>query len=179
MAQLFYQALGTCGEDAMLRSRGEGGVGQNTAHNGKENCIGCHDNGPFIRSPYLAQLMMNRRTAFRERIQGRAPAAQKIFLEIRPSLHFVGDDFQSWKCTALGFLHRPATSRVSSVALSSRRVNSNLLVFFDGSAGNPLQGSGDGVRPIATATGTRRPRHQRQASTIWMKQGHDDLCCSR
>jgi hypothetical protein len=65
------------------------------------NCVKCHDNGPFIRSPYLAQL----RNELKNRLPGTNPGAgpwdQRFSWNQTLPLSFVGNDFQSWKTYAL------------------------------------------------------------------------------
>src|ERR1043166_206666 len=56
----FYQALGNDLPAKMPSPINGNGPGQTQWYSPKDtadiNCVQCHDNGPFIRSPYLAQL---------------------------------------------------------------------------------------------------------------------------
>jgi len=56
-ATCYYQALGyELSHSAPKPSLGEGGYWKTPAETADINCVQCHDTGPFIRSPYLAQL---------------------------------------------------------------------------------------------------------------------------
>jgi hypothetical protein len=51
-------------------------------------CVHCHDNGPLIRSPYLAQLKTG---------PNALPGATDITFNSNQPYFFVGDDFAAWK----------------------------------------------------------------------------------
>lgn len=56
-ATCYYQALGQeLPHNAPAPSLGESGYWLTPGTTAGINCVSCHDNGPFIRSPYLAQL---------------------------------------------------------------------------------------------------------------------------
>jgi hypothetical protein len=61
-----------------------------------DRCVRCHDNGPFIRSPWIAQL----RTEMDNFVPGTKDDAflgtRKNFNQTNP-YKFVGNDFQTWK----------------------------------------------------------------------------------
>ena len=67
----------------------------------KINCVGCHDSGPFIRSPYLAQLRKEPKNRLPGTNEGAGPWDQRFSWNQTLPLSFVGNDFQSWKTYAL------------------------------------------------------------------------------
>ncbi len=52
-----------------------------------ENCVGCHDNGPIIRSPYLAQITG----------ANKLPGAGDSSFNSNQPYYFVGSTFADWK----------------------------------------------------------------------------------
>jgi hypothetical protein len=89
------------------------------------NCVSCHDNGPFVRSPYLAQLRneaVNRLPGTNENAAGRWDR-RRTWNQTLP-YSFVGNDFQSWKAYAVSVqgtgrdcssCHRMGASSVAGV----------------------------------------------------------------
>ena len=68
------------------------------------NCVACHDNGPFIRSPYLGQLRdvePNPETGFVDRLPGTNADdpvwGRRFEWNQNEPYSFVGNDFQSWQ----------------------------------------------------------------------------------
>lgn len=55
-ATCYYQALGTLSHNAPAPISGDTSYWKTPAGTAGINCVRCHDTGPFIRSPYLAQL---------------------------------------------------------------------------------------------------------------------------
>jgi len=87
-ATCFYQALGTLPGKVMAPSKGAGAwpwiTPSGTAGIG---CAECHDNGPFIRSPYLNQVTGT----------NALPGSDDVSFNSTQPYAFVGGDFASWK----------------------------------------------------------------------------------
>lgn len=87
-ATCFYQALGNLPGQVKAPSTGQSAYPWlkpfGTAFNG---CGGCHDNGPFIRSPYLNQVQG----------QNALPGSNDIGFNRNQPYAFVGSDFASWR----------------------------------------------------------------------------------
>jgi hypothetical protein len=87
-ATCFYQALGTLPGKVMAPSKGMGAwpwiSPSGTANIG---CAECHDNGPFIRSPYLNQVTGT----------NALPGSDDFGFNSTQPYAFVGGDFASWK----------------------------------------------------------------------------------
>ncbi len=77
-----WAALPAQGDGAHRREWGTGKFPWlNPSNTTSINCVRCHDNGPFIRSPYLAQnCAMNQRTAPRHQ-SGRCLRIKRLSLE--------------------------------------------------------------------------------------------------
>lgn len=136
-ATCFYQALQSgLPHLAPAPRTGQGGFWLSAQQTASINCVQCHDSGPFIRSPYLAQLgevwpfwgdQNNPNNPARPNL----PAADKNYLPgtlktdltgpwnaTQPYM-FVGLDFQSWEAYSLSNAsdptctgcHRMGTSR--------------------------------------------------------------------
>ena len=60
-----------------------------------QNCVSCHDSGPFIRDPYLSHLKLDPDAVAKGNV---VPGSRTphIWNETMP-YRFVGNDFQSWK----------------------------------------------------------------------------------
>ena len=65
------------------------------------NCVGCHDNGPFIRSPYLAHLRDEPKNRLPGTNPGPGPWDQRFSWNRTIPYRFVGADFQAWKVYAI------------------------------------------------------------------------------
>ncbi|MEZ4239414.1 MAG: hypothetical protein R3F59_25310 [Myxococcota bacterium] len=119
-ATCFYQALGDLSGQVRAPSAGAQAYDwYSPAETAGTNCVGCHDNGPFIRSPYLAQL-----SGSPNPLPGTVTAASEwgnanSWNKAQP-YRFVGNDFQDWKVysisssdTTCTTCHRLAISSVN------------------------------------------------------------------
>jgi hypothetical protein len=61
------------------------------------NCVGCHDNGPFVRSPYLAQLRNEPKNRLPGTNEGSGPWDYRYQWNQTLPYRFLGNAFQSWK----------------------------------------------------------------------------------
>lgn len=87
-ATCFYQALGDLDGNVKAPSKGTGAWPWKTpAETAGIGCVGCHDNGPIIRSPYLTQITDH----------NRLPGAGDTTFNHDQPYSFVGSDFASWK----------------------------------------------------------------------------------
>ena len=87
-ATCFYQALGQLPDQVKAPSKGQSAwPWYSPSATAGEQCGSCHDNGPLIRSPYLAQL------AGPNALPG---AGDNSYNKNQP-YHFIGEDFASWK----------------------------------------------------------------------------------
>lgn len=88
-ATCFYQALGNLDGNVKAPSKGTGvWTWMTPTQTAGIQCVRCHDNGPIIRSPYLAQLKTG---------PNALPGATSISFNSNQPYSFVGDDFASWK----------------------------------------------------------------------------------
>jgi hypothetical protein len=170
-ATCFYQALGNLRPDVTRPIEG------NDTSNGKFpwltpagtaglNCHFCHDNGPFVRSPYLAQL--------RDEPKNRLPGTNETdpvwgsrytwnSPSTVPEYHFVGNDFQSWKVYSVtiqdhvkwsdGMPHpERQCSTCHRMGLASVNDENGFLVYAPQPNGpDPGTGTSQSFGPIATA----------------------------
>jgi hypothetical protein len=173
-ATCFYQAL-EFGEpsdgplDAMTTAPIEGNAAGKfpwISPNGTASikCVNCHDNGPFIRSPYLAQL--------RDEPMDRLPGTSDSDLDWGPRVgwnktqpyKFVGNDFQSWK------VYEVSVVGAGSACSSCHRMG---LASIDGEYSeqqfNNVEGTSLSLGPIATAATQSQKNPHSMASPIWMK----------
>lgn len=89
-ATCFYQALGTLPGVVKAPKKGTSAYPWKTpADTASIRCAGCHDNGPLIRSPYLAQIPSTDRN--------RLPGAGDITFNRNQPYSFVGEDFAHWR----------------------------------------------------------------------------------
>jgi hypothetical protein len=134
-----------------------------------EKCVKCHDNGPFVRSPYLAQLRTN--------LSGTKGGNWLPGTRVGPSVwetnslgylndpqlpyKFVGNDFQSWKAYTV--------TRVGSSCTDCHRLGMSEI------AGALLLNEGTAQRfgPIATALTQSSKNPHGATSPIWMKPGQN------
>jgi hypothetical protein len=109
-ATCFYQALGGALDGNVTAPKKESWPWLSPAGTAAIQCARCHDSGPLVRSPYLAQLMGP------NKLPG---AGDSSFNSIGQRYSFVGTDFAQWKvyqvevqgnlCTAC---HRMGVSNV-------------------------------------------------------------------
>lgn len=156
------------------------------------NCVGCHDNGPFVRSPYLTQLKGTPTTEaggteLPEIVAAQADAASRTPKAILPGsrdaswnshqpYRFVGSNFQGWKAYALSVQKSAYPSSSKNVCTSCHRMGISSIEF----GGSLLWSSGGtslafGVQ--ATGDGADRQTHKNphtgtpgeaRTSPIWM-----------
>jgi hypothetical protein len=99
-ATCFYQALGVLSGQVKAPSNGQipnnNSIWQPPSVTAGQGCGGCHDNGPFIRSPYLNQLKGGPNA-----LPGSDPSVRtsegRFFNSDPQPYAFVGEDFASWK----------------------------------------------------------------------------------
>lgn len=116
-------------------------------------CTGCHDNGGFIRSPYLAQLSTPPHIL---------PNTGSGFNNLTTPLKYVGLDFaanRSWSITAPNAPNDPGPSCTSCHRLATNN--------------HPRQHGGTAGRfaTIATAATQRSKNPHSPSSPIWMRPG--------
>ena len=88
-ATCFYQALGDLPGEVKAPSKGIGAFWHTPEKTAAIQCVHCHDNGPIIRSPYLAQLKTGPNA-----LPG---ATDTTFNSKNQPYRFVGEDFATWK----------------------------------------------------------------------------------
>lgn len=87
-ATCFYQALGTLPAKVMAPSKGQGAWPWiSPSGTAGIQCAECHDNGPFIRSPYLDQVTG----------ANALPGSDDFGFNSTQPYAFVGSDFAAWK----------------------------------------------------------------------------------
>lgn len=118
-ATCFYQALGSLPNSVPTPSNGTGGFWETPAGTAGINCVACHDNGPILRTPYMAAIETGP-----DIVPGKG--ALSGFNDHDSPYRFVGDDFQQWEvfdvdaangCTSC---HRMAVSATDGVLNQSR-----------------------------------------------------------
>ncbi len=124
-------------------------------------CVQCHDNGPFVRSPYLAQLRNEAKNRLPGTNAGTGPWDHRFSWNKTLPLSFVGNDFQSWKTYALSI------TGAGSGCLACHRLG------FSQSNGSYNFGSGTAqdFGLIATATTQVHKNPHSPDSPIWMTPG--------
>jgi hypothetical protein len=123
-------------------------------------CNRCHDNGPFIRSPYLAQLRneaTNRLPGTNEDPNGTWD--QRFTWNKTLPYKFIGNDFQSWKVYSVTL-----TGTGSGCIQCHRMGVSSIKGTFESSFGTALD-----FGLIATAPTQLNKNPHSEASPIWMK----------
>jgi len=140
-ATCFYQALGNLPAEVTAPSQGIGPdfPWQTPATTASQDCVACHDNGPLIRSPYLAQLRdvpVNPLTGFTDRLPGTNDDDEvwgpRFAWNKTQPYTFVGNDFQGWKVEYLSVAdvsctscHRMGVSRINGVYDNTRGTSLN------------------------------------------------------
>jgi len=156
------------------------------------NCVGCHDNGPFIRSPYLTQLKgtpttESGGTELSEIIAAQADAASRSPQAILPGsrdgswnsfqpYRFVGANFQGWKAYSMSVQKSAYPNRSQNMCTSCHRMG-----ISSNESGGFLAWSSGGTSlmfgPLATGDGGSRQSHKNphtgtpgepRTSPIWM-----------
>jgi hypothetical protein len=166
-ATCFYQALGNL--PAAVTAPSEG-IGPRTFPwqppdiTAGQNCVKCHDNGPLIRSPYLAQLRdvpPNPVTGFTDRLPG-TNADDNVWgprfgWNKSQPYSFVGNDFQSWK---VEYLTVQGVSCMNCHRMAVSKSNGE----YNTGAGSALD-----FGPKSTAETQLHKNPHSEASPIWMK----------
>ena len=142
-ATCFYQALGTLPAKVKAPSKGQGAwpwiTPSGTASIG---CGGCHDNGPFIRSPYLNQVTGT----------NALPGSDDFGFNSTQPYAFVGADFAAWKAFKVEV--------VGNECLGCHRLGANNV--------RPGQGTALDFAIRATAPTESQKNPPSAASPIWM-----------
>lgn len=125
-------------------------------------CVGCHDNGPFVRSPYLAQLRGEERNRLPGTNPGAGPWDQRFTWNRALPYRFVGNDFQSWKAFSV---------TVPSAAEGSQCLSCHRMGI--GKADGTMLASGTAFRFGQLATAASQPMKNPHSadSPIWMLPG--------
>jgi hypothetical protein len=74
-----------------------GKLWQQPSKTAEGQCVGCHDNGPFVRSPYLAQLRNEPVNRLPGTNEGSGPWDYRYQWNQTLPYRFLGNAFQSWK----------------------------------------------------------------------------------
>jgi hypothetical protein len=167
-ATCFYQALGTLNAKVTAPSEGNGagkfpwldpGGPNGTAAIG---CVHCHDNGPFVRSPYLAQLRNESKNRLPGTNPGSGPWDHRFSWNQTLPYMFVGNDFQSWK-----------TYSVSVTGTGSGCLSCHRLGFSSIHGTYQSQGTAQVFGPEATAATQQHKNPHSLDSPIWMTPGQN------
>jgi hypothetical protein len=161
----FYQALGSLPAKVTAPIDGNG-PGKfpwlDPKATAQINCVQCHDNGPFIRSPYLAQLRNEPKNRLPGTNPGGGPWDQRFTWNQTLPMSFVGSDFQSWKTYAL-----------SITGAGSGCLGCHRLGFSQSKNGsyNENAGTAQNFALIATAMTQSHKNPHSPDSPIWMTPG--------
>ncbi len=168
-ATCFYQALGNLPAEVPPPALGNGPgqfEWQDPSVTAGQNCVGCHDSGPFIRSPYLAQLRNEPTNRLPGTNEGPGPWDQRMTWNKTLPYRFVGSDFQSWR------VYSVSVTGTGNVCLSCHRLGvSSVNGVYQTSLGTAQV-----FGPEATA---KEQSHKNThtdhlgASPIWMMPGQD------
>lgn len=124
------------------------------------HCGECHDNGPFIRSPYLAQLKDV--TGAKDVL----PGSHDVTFNSSEPYAFVGDDFKTWKAYMVEIR--------GNTCNDCHRMGVSNLAFHDVDPAHPELGGGGTARRLGIIA-TDRTQEQKNAhsndSPIWMTPG--------
>lgn len=145
---------------------GQQGVWQDPHSVAGIGCIGCHDNGPFIRTPYLAQ-----NANFPEAVTKGAvlPGSTDYSWNSTQPYRFVGTSFQGWKTyrVAVSNTNVPNSTQNQCTTCHRMAMSSNGT-----SAGHPLYQTFGGTTflfgGIATAKTQAKKNPHSTKSPIWM-----------
>lgn len=160
-ATCFYQALGVLDAAAPAPSDPAGRYWMQPIETAHINCVRCHDNGPFVRSPYLAQLRNDAKNALPGTNPGSGLWEQRFSWNKTLPYKFVGANFQSWKVySIMPSSHGGACTTCHRMGLSSTEAGFNTG-----------QGTSLSLGPIATAETQSQKNPHSTASPIWMKPG--------
>ena len=163
-ATCFYQALGTLSANVTAPSEGNG-PGKFPWLNPKDTaairCVRCHDNGPFIRSEYLAQLRNETKNRLPGTNSGSGHWDQRFSWNQTIPYGFVGNDFQSWKVYSVSVMG------TGSACLGCHRLGLSSI----GGSYLPGEGTAQHFGPFATAMTQPSKNPHSANSPIWMTPG--------
>lgn len=153
------------------------------------NCVGCHDNGPFVRSPYLTQLkgtpvteasgmelqpiVLAQAAAAAKSPPAILPGSRDILWNSTQPYRFVGKNFQGWKAYAIS-LHKPGGA--SNQCTSCHRMGISSVESGGNVAFTPGYGTAQSFGLLATGKGAFAQEHKNPhvgsgaplTSPIWM-----------
>ena len=159
-ALCFYQALGTLdGSNVPAPSATTAGslTWMSPASTRGSNCVGCHDNGGFIRSEYIAQLGKLPSTS----VAFSLPSASTGFDNYSSLIRYVGNDFltdKSWSVTAQKAAGDPGLNCNGCHRLAVNNYNA-----LSGTAGNYA------LKATSASQAAKNPHGP--TSPIWMRPG--------
>lgn len=162
-ATCFFQALGQLPAKVTAPSEGDGSgkfPWMSPSSTASIQCVRCHDNGPFVRSPYLAQLSNEPKNRLPGTNPGPGPWDKRYSWNTTNPYSFVGSDFQSWKAYKL------IMSGTGSGCMNCHRLG----ISSSGGSFNTSSGTALNFGPKAT----NRLSHQNFLSfnsPIWMMPG--------
>ena len=125
-------------------------------------CVNCHDNGPFVRSPYLAQLREEPKNRLAGTNAGPGPWDQRFTWNRTLPYRFVGNDFQSWKAFSVTV---PASAQ-GSQCLGCHRMGLSKIGDLFAERGTALK-----LGNVATAGAQLQKNPHSVDSPIWMLPG--------
>lgn len=147
-ATCFYQALGDLPAQVPAPINGVGGFWFTPEHTANTDCVACHDNGPIIRSPYLAQITGP------NALPG---AGDSSFNSKDKPYGFVGDDFAKWK------VYRVEVDGNLCISCHRLGVNTGARFYPPGTAGTAVDFA---IRATDKSEASKNPHST--ASPIWM-----------
>jgi len=160
----FYQALGVLPNNVTAPIKGNGS-GQfpwmDPVDTANIQCAKCHDNGPMVRSPYLAQLNTEATNRLPGTKSGSGPWDQRFSWNKTLPYAFVGKDFQQWK------VYSVSVTGTGSLCTSCHRIGISSL----GAAFFTNDGSALAFGPEATAVSQAQKNPHSADSPIWMTPG--------
>jgi hypothetical protein len=163
-ATCFYQALGNLDHNVTAPRDGNG-PGKFPWKDPKDTaaiqCVQCHDNGPFVRSPYLAQLRGEPTNRLPGTNPGSGPWDHRFSWNKTIPYMFIGNDFQSWKAYSLSI------TGTGSGCLGCHRLGLSSV------QGSYLLGAGtaQNLGLIATAMTQAHKNPHSNDAPIWMTPG--------
>jgi len=156
-ATCFYQALGSLSHDVKAPGKGSGAYPWlEPASTAAINCVGCHDNGPFIRSPYIAQLKDDASASAAGNV---LPGSHDYGWNKTLPYTFIGADFQSWKTYVV------TKDGTGSACSGCHRMG----LSKSGGSFNTGAGTSIAFGPLATAASQAYKNPHGPKSPIWMK----------
>jgi hypothetical protein len=124
-------------------------------------CVHCHDNGPFIRSPYLLQLGNEPKNRLPGTNDSDNVWGPKIGWNLTQPYRFVGNDFQDWKVFQISL------QGTGSECMGCHRMGlGSAKGTYSASWGTSLS-----LGPMATGPTQPQKNPHSPDSPIWMKPG--------